>query len=241
MPDAPVDADVGSTVRRTVWQTEALAEWMPLGLFLLLWLVPVAFALRGGVGNAVVVGIVMGLVTPFVIRGISVLVLDPVRALRYKKAARLLDGRLHRFAPAFLARQRWQEPNPGVLAITHDRDLIIADRSTGYAFERVPACAIREVTIDRQSTQITNTRHGPRFTMGGGSTFFGAASFGGRSRSVSRSIETVTLELRFRHPITAPMRTAFIGFGLNRSGAADLRVVLLEVASPPTPQDSVRP
>ncbi len=69
--------------------------------------------------------------------------------------------------------------------------------STDYDENLLHPTQIANVSVEREATQIANTKHGGSFTFGGASGgFLGAFTSRGRSRCVTRTVETAFLKLR---------------------------------------------
>jgi len=81
-----------------------------------------------GIANALLLGLV-GWGAALLIH---VAVLNPVSAIRYARAANLLDRRIRCEAGSVALHRCWSEGSPGAITVTHDGRVRLADRSTHY-------------------------------------------------------------------------------------------------------------
>lgn len=106
------------------------------------------------------------------------------------------------------------------MALSQSGEVLLIDRSTGYGILRIPHSQIADVQVKRSSQVVTDTHHSGRTTLGGlGGSFGMAYTMGGRSSSVSRTVDSYVLELRFQPERNGAVRTAFV------PGGGDHRVV----------------
>ena len=212
-----------------VEQMEGLARLVPLGILAVLVGLPVLAALtRLKVGGAVFNGLIMFVVAGFVIKLVDKLVLSPVRAVRYKAVAARLASAVQSGPVRVSQWFSWWRGAPGALAVTQRGDLVILDRSTNYEELWLHPSQILNVSVEREATQITNTRHGGRFTLGGASSggLFGGYTFGGRSRSVTHTVEAAFLEIRYQLERNGMTYTTVVPFEQDRRGADALCATL---------------
>lgn len=141
------------------------------------------------------------------------LVLASIRAVRYRGAARrLLDQLLT--VPGTDSRRAWWEGGPGALAIQRGGHLLLTDRSTGYVPYALGSEQIVGVSVERRATHITDgDTHGHVGLFGGVKT---------QTRSVTRTVESASLEIRYQLEPNGMVRTAVVPFGDDRRGAEEL-------------------
>jgi hypothetical protein len=147
-------------------------------------------------------------------------ILQPSRNLRYRSAVKKLEGRLRGAADLTTAPCTWYTGAPGAFALTAGGELLLGDRSTGYELLRLTPDQIARVSVEREVTQVTQTRHSGRSVIGGvGGGLFGGWVSGGRSTSVSRATEEAYLEIRYQLEPNGLVRVAAVPFGADRRGA----------------------
>lgn len=210
-------------------QTEMLERYVPLGIMAVFVGYPVLGSLVNfGIGTAIVTGLIGFVVGGFVVRIVRKLVLQPVRAMRYKSVAGTLAGSLQTAPTAVAQWLSWYLGSPGALAVTKRGDIVIVDRSTGYQELWLTPAQIAHVGVEREATHITNTKHGGRYTLGrvSGSGIFSAYTFGGRSQSITQTVETAFVEVRYQFERNGPTYMAVIPFGDNRRAADALCATL---------------
>lgn len=213
----------------SVEQMENVSRIVPLAILVVLVGLPVLSSLvRLRIGAALIGGIIMFIVAGFVIRIVEKLVLSPMRSVRYKAVAGRLAAAVQAVPETVSQWLSWWRGAPGALAVTQRGDLVIVDRSTNYEELWLHPSQISNVSVEREATQITNTRHGGRFTLGGASSsgLFGGYTFGGRSRSVTQTVETAFLEIRYQLERNGMTYTTVVPFGNDRRGADELCATL---------------
>jgi hypothetical protein len=219
-------------IRATVDQMEKITLWTPRVILALLVGFPVlSTILTGGFGSAILFGLIMFVVAGFVIKLAHALVINPMRSVRYKRAASVLSAQMQSLSEATALWRSWWTGAPGALAITRNGHLVIVDRSTDYTHLWLATGQIVNVSVEREATQITNTKHGGSFTFGGvsNSGFLGAYTTGGRSRSVTTTVETAFLEIRYQLERNGSVYTSVIPFGSDRRGADELCAAITRI------------
>jgi uncharacterized membrane protein (DUF485 family) len=219
-------------VRATVDQMEKIARLTPLVILAVLVGLPVVSSLfSGSFGGAIFGGIIMFIVAGFVIRIVNALVIRPMQTVRYKGAATKLAAQVQSLPVPTNLWRSWWTGAPGALAITRDGHLVIVDRSTDYSHLWLGTGQIVNVSVEREATQITNTKHSGRFTLGGVSSggLFGGYTTGGRSRSTTRTIETAFLEIRYQLERNGSVYTSVIPFDADRRGADELCAAITRI------------
>lgn len=219
-------------IRATVDQMEKITLWVPRVILAVLVGLPVlANVLSGSFGTAILSGLIMFVVAGFVIKLAHALVVDPMRNVRYKRAASVLAAQVQSLAEATTQWRSWWTGAPGALAITRNGHLVIVDRSTDYTHLWLATGQIVNVSVAREATQITNTKHSGSFTFGGvsNSGFLGGYTTGGRSRSTTTTIETAFLEIRYQLERNGSVYTSVIPFGTDRRGADELCAAITRI------------
>lgn len=219
-------------VRATVDQMEKIARLTPLVILAVLVGLPVVSSLlSGSIGGAIFAGIVMFIIAGFAIRIVNTLVIGPMQTVRYKGAASKLAAQVQSLPVPTNLWRSWWTGAPGALAITRDGHLVIVDRSTDYSHLWLGTGQIVNVSVEREATQITNTKHSGRFTLGGVSSggLFGGYTTGGRSRSTTKTIETAFLEIRYQLERNGSVYTSVIPFDADRRGADELCAAITRI------------
>jgi hypothetical protein len=219
-------------IRSTVDQMEKIAQFTPLGILALLVGFPVISGiLNGSIGGALLVGFIMFIVAGFVIKIVNAVVIGPMQTVRYKRAAATLAGQVQSLSIPTSLWRSWWIGAPGALAITRDGHVVIVDRSTDYSQLWLGQGQIVNVSVEREATQITNTKHGGRFTFGGASSggLFGGYTTGGRSRSTTTTVETAFLEIRYQLERNGSVYTSVVPFAADRRAADELCAAITRI------------
>lgn len=219
-------------IRATVDQMEKITRWTPLVILAVLVGIPVIGSVLGGaIGSAIFSGIIMFIVAGFAIRIVNALIIGPLQAVRYKRAATTLAGQVQSLPIPTNLWRSWWTGAPGALAITRDGQVVIVDRSTDYSHLWLGQGQIVNVSVEREATQITNTKHSGRFTLGGVSRrgLFGGYTMGGRSKSTTKVVETAFLEIRYQLERNSSVYTSVIPFNANRRGADELCAAITRI------------
>jgi hypothetical protein len=104
--------------------------------------------------------------------------------------------------------------------VTTGGELLLVDRSSGYRVLRLARDGIAGVSVEREVTQVTQTRDSGRSVIGGvAGGLFGGWVSGGRSTSVSRQVEEAYLEIRYQLEPNGLVGVAVVPFGADRRGA----------------------
>lgn len=204
--------------------------WALFGTALLMLLSRYGWNVTGGV----LIGAAGALIIARLAVAIAVgVVLRPSRALRFRSAAKKLGSRLKVAGDLSCPPCTWYTGAPGAFALTNGGELLVADRSTGYELLRLLPDQIAEVSVERELTQVTQTRHSGRTVIGGmGGGLVGGWVGGGRSTSVSRELEEAYLEIRYQLVANGPVAVAVVPFGADRR-AADSACALIRRAGAP--------
>jgi hypothetical protein len=220
----PAPRQANEDVRRCVEHQEWLERVVPRIAF---WTVfgSAILMLLDRYGWRVTGGVLVGSMVALVVARLAVAVvvhfgLQPCRNIRFRRARRKLAAMLKDAAELTSMPCSWYTGAPGAFALTKAGELLLVDRSSGYELLRLTPDWIAAVSVERDLTLVTQTRHSGRSVVGGvGGGFFGGWASGGRSRSVSRHIEETYLEIRYQLEPNGLVRVAVAPFGSGRRGA----------------------
>jgi hypothetical protein len=227
LPDAPglpLSRQANEDVRRCVEHQEWLERVVPRTVF---WTIFAAAALMvlSRYSWQVTGGALIGLAVAFFVAKLAVaivvaVVLEPSRNVRFRLAAKKLSSRLRAAGDLTCAPCTWYLGAPGAFALTAGGELFLVDRSTAYELLRLAPDQVAGVSVERNVTQVTQTRHSGRSVIGGlGGGLFGAWVSGGRSTSVSRDVEEASLEIRYQLEPNGLVGVAVVPFGADRRSA----------------------
>jgi hypothetical protein len=220
---AVIPYEPNDDVRRCVEHQEWLERVVPRTVFWtvaatggLMLLSRYAWHVTGGV-------LVGGLVILFLAKvavSVAAAVIECSRRIRFRRAANKLGGSLRRSGTLTSSPCTWYTGAPGAFALTTAGELLLVDRSSGYELLRLGPDQIAGVSVEREVTQVTTTRHSGRSVIGGtGGGLFGGWVSGGRSTSVSHDIEEVSLEIQYQLEVNGPVACSAVPFGPDRRGA----------------------
>jgi hypothetical protein len=220
---APPNDDIRATVR----QVEAITLWTPRGILAVVVGLPMLASLSAGIGWVVACGIFYYVFARLIIAGTRILVIRPMTAVRFKAVAQTLGRQMQALPePTSLSAAWWQE-TPGAAAITGRGHVVIATYDTDYQQRWLNVGQIVEVSVERDATVFTQTRESGRFTFGGFSGgLFGGFTTGGRANSVSTTVETAFLEIRYQLERNGSVQTCVVPFGNDRRGADEWRAMI---------------
>jgi hypothetical protein len=205
-----------------------IAIWMPRGIIAVFVVVPVLSALvQGSIGWALFGGVINYLVARLIVAISSRFFLRPTISFRYRAAAQTLMRQVQSLPePTNLSISWWQD-TPGAAAITRAGHLVITNDDTDYHQLWLRRDQIVHATVEREATVYTDTRNSGRLTLGGVSNgLFGGYTFGGKSRSVSTTVETAFLEIRYQLDRNGSVRTCVVPFGEDRRRADEWRATI---------------
>jgi hypothetical protein len=191
--------------------------WALFGTALLMLLSRYAWNVTGGV----LIGAAGALVVARLAVAIAVgVVLRPSRNLRFRSAAKKLGSKMRAAGDLGCPPCTWYIGAPGAFALTKGGELLLADRSSDYELLRLTPDHIAGVSVEREVTQVTQTRQSGRIVIGGVSGgLFGGWVSDGRSTSVSREREEAFLEIRYQLEANGPVAVAVVPFGVDRRAA----------------------
>ena len=207
-----------------VEQTEKLNAIVPIAIIIgVILLSATGPLLTGHLFLAIVNIVIMYFVGKLIVWVVDRAVLQPMRAVRYKSAAKTLAAQLKAVPERVTICQNWWMGAPGAIAVTANGHVVISDRSTNYEELWLEPSQIVNVGIEREATQITNIRHSGSFTLGGVSGgLFGGYNFGGRSHATTTTIENAYLEIRYQFEPNGAVYTTVLPFGRERRAAEEL-------------------
>jgi hypothetical protein len=222
-----VIAPPNDDIRATVEQVEAITLWTPRAILVVFVGLPILVGLSAGIGWAVICGIFYYLFARLLIAGTRIMIIRPMTTARYKAAAQTLGRQLRALPePTSLSAAWWQE-RPGAAAVTGHGHVVIATYDTGYQQRWLTVGQIVDVSVERDATVFTDTREGGRFTFGGFSgNLFGGFTTGARANSVSTTVETAFLEVRYQLERNGSVQTCVVPFGNDRRGADEWRAMI---------------
>jgi hypothetical protein len=220
----PALSSANGDVRRCVDHQEWLERivprtvfWAVFGTALLMILVRYRWHITGGV---LVTGAGAFIVARVAVAIAVSIALQPARNWRFRFAAKKLGSRLREVAALTSDPCTWYTGAPGAFALATGGELLLVDCSSGYELLRLTPDQIAGVSVEREVTQVTQTRHSGRSVIGGvGGGFFGGWVSGGRSTSVSRHVEEAYLEIRYQPEPNGLVAVAVVPFGSDRRGA----------------------
>ncbi|WP_376965134.1 hypothetical protein ABNQ39_29955 [Azospirillum sp. A26] len=218
---------------RKVEVTEKIASIIPLVILAIFFVIPtIGSLIEADLFRAFINGVVSFLICGLIIKVAEKIIVRPMRYVRYKAAAQVLQTQMQSLRePASLWRS-WFLTVPGALAITRGGHLVIVDRSTDYNQLWLNRQQIVSVSVEREATHIAKTSHGSSLSFGwvSGGGFLSAWTMGRRSTTRIRTVETAFLEIRYRFEQNGAVYTAVVPFGEDRRGADELlaAIMLLE-------------
>lgn len=221
------------TVLECVQKTEKIKAVVPLAIFAIC-VLPAVFGnlIHFQLVGALLNGFICFLLAGLLIRGINKFVISPYQTFRYKAAAERLARDIQAGNQPIIQKRIWWEDTPGALAITRQGQLVIMDQNSRYRRLYLRPDQIVGVSVEREATHVTDTRHGGRFTVGGLSRggLFGGYTFGGRSRSTTRTVETAFLEIQYQLDRNGVTYITVVPFGTARRDAEALRTTIARLA-----------
>ena len=217
---------VGESILRCVEGQEKLERLAPPVIYAVVMGPPLLLSLtRGGGGTLTILlnTVMWFIVARILIWAVRELVLHGTRRIRYERAAIKLRNFLDASDRVALGPYSWTHGAPGALAITQAGQITIADRSTRYQLLRISPHQVADVRVEQQSQLITHTRHRGGTTLGAFGKGFGAAqTFGGRSTSVTQTLEQFFLELRYQLEKNGAVSTIVVPGGTDRKDVEEI-------------------
>jgi hypothetical protein len=221
---------ISEAISTCVESQEKLERIVPNAIYLLVVGVPflVGAALSGEVTWTVMLN------TAFCYIGARILVwaarnavLQPSRRIRFDRAATKLREFLHANNNLALGPYSWTHEAPGGIGISDAGEIIVANRATGYHMLRILPHQIGDVSVEREARHITHTRHSGGTTVGAfGGSIGVAQTFGGRSTSVTETIEQFFVEIRYQVRKNGEVSTIVVPCGPVRKDAEELCVAV---------------
>lgn len=223
-PGLPLPWQANEDVRRCVEHQEWLERVVPRTVFWAVFGTAVLMLLSRYswqvTGKVLIGGVIALFVAKLAVAIVVSMALEPSRNIRFRLAAKTLSSRLRAAPDLTSSPWTWYLGSPGAFALTSGGELLLVDRSSGYGLLRLAPDEIAGVSVEREVTQVTQTRQSGRTVIGtvGGGLFGGWVS-GGRSTSVSRACEEAYLEVRYQTEANGLVRVAVVPFGADRRGA----------------------
>ena len=213
-------------VIRCVASQERLERTLPMTAMLAVWGV---FALLTLVNrHRDILGMIIGATFTFFIakligRGIRALILEPSRRIRYNRAVTRLRAQMQASGDVAVGPFSWTIGAPGAMAMTRSGEVVILDHAHRYEPLRLAPYHVADVRVERQSQQITQTHHGGRTSIAGlGGSFGMAYTMGGRSTSVTSTVDEYVLEIRYQLEKNGPVSTVTVPGGSDRRVVEEL-------------------
>jgi hypothetical protein len=210
-------------VMRCVRQQERLEALVPKLVMGLIFGGPAAYLLirAGGLTGGVIIGAASAFFAAGILNAaVRIALLQPSRRIRYGAAAKKLAARIASDGDLSMPPMSWFRGSPGALAVSRDGSLVVAARGTGYEQLRLSPRQIADVRVERDVAHVTSTRHSGRTVVGGsGGALMGAHVSGGRSTSVTRTVEDVCIELAYQLEPNGAVGTIIVPFGDDRCRA----------------------
>ena len=227
---AALPRSTSESVLSCVESQEKLESLVPRGIYVVVVGVPflLAAAVSGGIGTEVLLITAMCFIAArILIWAAKRLVLQPSRRIRFESAATKLRNFLHKSDNLALGPYSWTYGAPGAIGISEAGEITVADRATGYQLLHILPHQIGGVSVEREARHITHTRHSGATTIGAfGSSFGVAQTFGGRSTSVTETIEQFFLEIRYQLRKNGEVSTVVVPCGPVRKDAEELCVAI---------------
>lgn len=219
-------ADASDDVIRCVASQERLERILPKAALLIVWCVFALLTLANqhrDVLGMLIGGIFTFFVAKLVVRGLRGLILESSRRIRYDRAASQLRSQLQASGDIAVGPYSWTVGAPGAMGMTRSGEVVILDHAHRYAPLRLAPDQIADVRVERQSQQFTQTHHAGRTSlMGLGGSFGAAYTMGGRSTSVTSTVDEYALEIRYQLEKNGPVNTVTVPGGSDRRVVEEL-------------------
>ena len=217
---------MNNDVAQCVENQEMLERWVPRAIYGTVIGLPLLTDVVAGSGlglGSILMTVFYFFIAKFVVWGVNHAILFPIQSKRFDRANDRLKTRLSRATNVTAGPFTWTIGGPGAMVISRSGDILIADRPSGYNVLRIPAQQIADVQVKKFSQIVTDTRHAGRTTLGGFGGAMGMAyTLGGRSTSVTRSVEDYVLEIRYQTERNGEVRTAVVPGGRDHSTVEEL-------------------
>ncbi|MCW2244630.1 putative membrane protein YgcG [Azospirillum fermentarium] len=219
-------------ILRNVKIMEKISAIVPLSIIIIIFALPTFSSLfQGNLLLVLIGGFIMFIIAGLAIKIVDKIILRPIRYVRYKSAAQILQTQMQSLPEPISLWRSWFLIAPGVLAITRAGHVVIVDRSTNYNHLWLAKEQIVSVSVEREATHISKTSHSGSFTFGNVSSggFLSAFTTGGRSSTTTRTVETAFLEIRYQFERNGAVYTSVVPFGEDRRGADELRAAIMHL------------
>jgi len=209
----------------SVENQEKLERLLPTIAFLAVFGIFVLLTFGTGHGDGlgmIIGGVITFFVAKLVVRGVRGLVLEPMRRVRYDRAASRLMSQLQGGNIA-VGPFSWTLGAPGAMAMTRSGEVIILDRGHSYEPLQILPHQVADVRVECNSKQFTQTLHSGRTTIGGFGKSFGMGyTMGGSSTSVTNTLNEYFLEIRYQLEKNGMVSTVVVPGGPERRVVEEL-------------------
>lgn len=218
--------DGAANVLECVDSQEKLERLLPRFTWLVVFGLTLAFFMLGNRSGDVVTSAFGAIVAFFIaklaVRGVKGLVLEPMRRVRFNKAADRLSASL-RGQDIAVGPMIWTLGAPGAMAMTRAGEVIILDRAQAYRPLRLRPHQIADVRVECNSRQFIQTLHSGQTTVGRFGKSFGMGySTGGSSTSVAQTNNEYLLEIRYQLEKNGAVGTVIVPGGPERRVVEEL-------------------
>lgn len=218
-------ANVGEDVRQCV-ETHVRRENMARRIvFTVVFGVPVLISfLKDGLGFEFITTAILTFfgskVALFLVRKVY---LEPSRDRAFERAAERLKGLIGTNYGPGVQTFSWSHPAPGALGLTSAGQVVVSAASTDYRAVAISPSQIADVRVERRAEVVTQTKHSGSTGVGFlGKSFAVGQSLGGRSTSVSQTIEYYALELRYQLEKNGKIHSVVVPGGSSRTTVEEI-------------------
>jgi hypothetical protein len=219
-------AGINDNIMRCVESQEKLERLTPRAIYLVVVGIPFLLSVVGAGeidANVLFTTALAYIAARLLIWAVRGSLVQPSRRIRFERAATKLRNYLHGSDPLALGPYSWTYGSPGAVAISQAGEITVADRSTGYHLLRILPQQVASVKVEREARHITHTRHSGATTLGAFGKGFGVAqTFGGRSTSVTETVEQFFLEICYQLQKNGAVSTVVVPCGPVRRDAEEL-------------------
>lgn len=153
--------------------------------------------------------------------------LEPSRERSFDGAAKRLKASIASDYGPGVQTFSWSLHAPGALGLTSGGQVVVSALETGYRTIAISPSQIADVRVERRAEVITQTTHSGSTGVGFlGKSFAVGQSFGGRSTSVSQTIEYYALEIRYQLEKNGKIHTLVVPGGSSRTTVEEICVAI---------------
>lgn len=224
IPPGPVSSE-NVNVGRCVESQERLESFVPKAVYAIVLGLPTASTILQGRGwlDIILQAVVLFFVAKLFVWALRSIFLLPTRAVRYNGAAKNLRKRLQAGESIAVGPFSWTLGAPGAMGMTRSGKIIILDREHDYVPLELLPHQIADVKVECNSQQYIETSHSGRTSIGGFGKSFGLGyTMGGRSTSVSRTVNEYFLDIRYQLEKNGPVETVVVPGGSERRVVEEL-------------------